>query len=118
MKKISLALAILCVSSAAMASQVTEIMTIQSTAATPSQVTKTMPIVKTTPNESNNINNFNLEISNLENRCVPLSFRCMSSLKNSGFISSSQFDYSNIFTPYSKLYLGFHQFYLYALFDR
>lgn len=63
-------------------------------------------------------NNFNLEISNLENRCVPLSFRCMSSLKNSGFISSSQFDYSNIFTPYSKLYLGFHQFYLYALFDR
>lgn len=62
MKKISLALAILCVSSAAMASQVTEIMTSQSTAATPSQVTKTMPIVKTTPNESNNINNLNLEI--------------------------------------------------------
>lgn len=62
MKKLSLALAILCVSSAAMASQVTEIITSQSKAATPSQVTKVMPVVKTLPSESNNINNLNLEI--------------------------------------------------------
>lgn len=62
MKKLSLALAILCVSSAAMASQVTEIMTSQSKAATPSQVTKVMPALEESSSESSNVHNLNLEI--------------------------------------------------------